>query len=95
MPMIGEYGDQYIHTTQTESFIDNFNYEITPKTSDTPEIRTRNDNAVNFNKIYLEPYDNVDNLQATREKLVEDFRDRISYSSWGTPTFHRSPNRPC
>lgn len=73
MLMIGEYGDQYIHTTQTESFIDNFNYEITPKTSDTPEIRTRNDNAVNFNKIYLEPYDNVDNLQATREKLVEDF----------------------
>lgn len=73
MTVIGEYGDEYIHTQQTESFIDNFNYEITPASSNVAEVRKPNDYAINFNKIYLEPYDNVDNLQATRSKLVEDF----------------------
>lgn len=73
MTVIGEYGDEYVHTQQTESFIKNFNYEITPATATAPEVRKPNDYAVNFNKIYLEPYDNIDNLQATRSKLVEDF----------------------
>ena len=59
MLVIGEYGDDYIHTIQTEDFINKFN--------DSGMF------AANFNKIYLEPYDNIDNLEGSREKLVEDF----------------------
>ncbi len=68
MLVIGEYGDDYIHTQQTESFIKNFNSYITSSAT------TPNDNAVNFNKIYFEAYDNVDNIEATREKFVEDLK---------------------
>ncbi len=66
MLVIGENGDSYIHTRQAESFITNFNYTITSGS------RKATDYTVNFNKIYFEPYDQIDNLNGTREKFVEN-----------------------
>ena len=66
MLLIGENGDSFIHTKQTESFISNFNLEATSSTSDADNY------AVNFNKIYIEAYDQIDNLNGSREKFVEN-----------------------
>ena len=72
MLVIGEYGDYYIHTQQTESFIKNFNTQTSTNSQTAEETSADTDYAMNINKIYLEPYDNVDNLDATRAKFVED-----------------------
>ncbi len=66
MLVIGENGDDFIHTKQTESFITNFNNEISSSTV------TPTDYAVNFNKIYIGAFDEIDNLNGSREKFVED-----------------------